>query len=155
MCSDSRFLEPDLIESESEFRMMQRVFASSKSIIPQIGRFPQKARQCRALSGHGGGHGAAAGHDHGLHKLDPYPHLPEPAHPEVAYLFNIKPGDELEGWEIPVFVVYAVCTVILVVGVGYCKSDDSFTVRANLIFNFKQHFIYLNSLSIIVFLLFC
>ena len=103
-------------------------------MVPQISRFPQKNQQCRKLSG--GGHG----HAHPSNKLDPYPIKHDGEHPEVAYLFNIKPGDKLEGWEIPVYMTYFICTFILIVGVGYCKHDDSFNVRLKFRFNITQYF---------------
>lgn len=107
--------------------MMQRILSGGKAIIPQINKFPQKSQQCRKLSGHG--HGAGAHHGPVGNKLDPYPMKHHQTQPNEAYLFGIKPGDKLEGWEIPVYGVYFICTIICVVGIGYCKDDDSLTVR--------------------------
>ena len=112
---------------------MQRIIASGKQrILPQINtvntisrvpnRVPQiivqNKQQMRQLSGHGT---HAAPH----HKLDPQPIKHHKSQPDDAYPFGIRPGDKLEGWEIITYGVFAVCAFIVVVGIGYCKEDDS------------------------------
>lgn len=101
---------------------MQRIIPSARIIASRLPRVAQKSQQCRKMGGHGGAHDKH-------YKPEPYAPKHDEPYSEVAYPFGIKPGDALEGWEIPVYSVYLVCFLITFVGIGYCQEDTSFTVR--------------------------
>ena len=83
-------------------------------------KLPQQVRR-------GHGHASDA---HGHHApAEPYAVKHHDRYPHEAYAFGRKPGDPQEGWEVMTYVVYALCTGILVLGMNV-KENDDFKVRA-------------------------
>ena len=59
------------------------------------------------------------GHSHDVaHPKEPYAPKHHHHYPDKQYLFGIKPGDKAEGWEAPVWGVYAICFAIAAFGMG-------------------------------------